>query len=240
MAHRRLSLGLYRAIWRWARSGNGVPFTLRFEDVRSVAPGCLQPIGEAICAPSVPLHEADAVLELAHRAFRDNRHLEVLAERSACCPALRARSFGMLTVPTPRPCRRERSCQRPWTAGWRCELVLAQFPASCYSWPTALTRGACRCAGGATAAPRLCADAGAPAESCERARGARGDCLPNRHLLRAPRAQARQARSAPTAYSIISEQTVFDRLFGAEARLRDCATARVSCERALQAAALLA
>ena len=77
MEHRQLSLTIYRAIWRWARSANGVPFNLRFEDIRTVAPACFEPIGDALCAPSVPLHEADAVREVAHRAFRDSRHLEV-------------------------------------------------------------------------------------------------------------------------------------------------------------------
>lgn len=77
MEHRHLSLTIYRAIWRWARSANGVPFNLRFEDIRTVAPACFEPVGDALCAPSVPLHEADAVREVARRAFRDSRHLEV-------------------------------------------------------------------------------------------------------------------------------------------------------------------
>ncbi len=238
MAHRSLSLGLYRAIWRWARSGKGVPFTLRFEDVRSVAPGCLQPIGEAICAPSVPLHEADAVLELAQRAFRDNRHLEVLAECCACCPALRARSLGVLTVAMPQGAELSKALDR----GMEVRPRACAVPSLLCGSPTRRQRraGAYRCAGGATAAPRLRADAGAPAESRERARRARGDRLSNRHLLRAPRAQARQASPAATAYSTISEQTVFDRLFGAGARLRACAPAHVSCERPCKQTALLA
>jgi hypothetical protein len=127
MAHRSLSLGLYRAIWRWARSGKGVPFTLRFEDVRSVAPGCLQPIGEAICAPSVPLHEADAVVELAQRAFRDNRHLEVLAECCACCPALRARSLGVLTVATPQGAELSKALDRGMEVRPRACAVLSRL-----------------------------------------------------------------------------------------------------------------
>ena len=122
MANKQLSIVLYRTVWRWARAANGVPYHLRFEDVCTVAPACLQPIGDAICAPSVPLQESAAVRAIARRAFRDSAHLQVegsLTTRASNsgvgCPAL---------TPAGRPVRRGRQQRMRWTAGWRCALLL--------------------------------------------------------------------------------------------------------------------
>ena len=88
MANKQLSIVLYRTVWRWARAANGVPYHLRFEDVCTVAPACLQPIGDAICAPSVPLQESAAVRAIARRAFRDSAHLQVERGLTSCASNL--------------------------------------------------------------------------------------------------------------------------------------------------------
>ena len=93
MANKQLSIVLYRTVWRWARAANGVPYHLRFEDVCTVAPACLQPIGDAICAPSVPLQESAAVRAIARRAFRDSAHLQVEGSLTPC-----ASHFGVWAV----------------------------------------------------------------------------------------------------------------------------------------------
>ena len=122
MANKQLSLVLYRTIWRWARAADGVPYHLRFEDVCTVAPACLQPVGEAICAPSVPLQESAAVRALARRAFRDSAHLQV-GRRVTKLPSSQVGGCRVLT-PVGGPVCRVRQLRMLWTAGWRCARLL--------------------------------------------------------------------------------------------------------------------
>ena len=69
-----LSRTVYRALLRWAKAAEGVPFSLRGADVADVLP-------DLGVHPRVPLEDSKAVVRLAWASFKVNKDEKVSLRR---------------------------------------------------------------------------------------------------------------------------------------------------------------